>query len=110
MECFLNREDPLPKATRASTSVPNTQAKAIPAAIKHQVNQRDQGQCQIPQCTNTRFIDFHHIQPISKRGDHQLENIITLCASHHKMMHLSGHGLSEQAIKPSKEGLSATEI
>ncbi|MBI4402769.1 MAG: hypothetical protein HY537_01330 [Deltaproteobacteria bacterium] len=60
VECFLNREDPIQKATRASTSVPNTQAKAIPAAIKHQVNQ--------------------------------------------KMMHLSGHGLSEQAIKPSKEG------
>ncbi len=68
------------------------QRVAISSEIKHQVNQRDQGQCcytnsQGARCLNRRWLDVHHRKPISKGGDNSLENLITLCKVHHRLQH-----------------------
>lgn len=38
-------------------------------------------------CRSSRNCDQHHIIPISRGGTHTLENVITLCESHHLAHH-----------------------
>jgi len=64
----------------------------IPAQVLHQVNLRDQTQCQHlknenTKCKASRFIEIHHINPVSKGGSNELENLVTLCAEHHRQKH-----------------------
>jgi hypothetical protein len=57
----------------------------------HAVNQRDQGQCthvsRIGRCEQKRWLDRHHIVPVSNGGTNEIENLTTLCHAHHKLMH-----------------------
>jgi hypothetical protein len=64
----------------------------IPSAIKHQVHLRDQGRCahQDPhgkRCNSSRWIEIHHKRPVSQGGTHDLNNLITLCSTHHDYWH-----------------------
>jgi 5-methylcytosine-specific restriction endonuclease McrA len=64
----------------------------IPAAIRHQVMLRDRGECQgkTPQgtrCGCRQWTDIHHIQPVSLGGSNDLDNLLTLCSSHHRLVH-----------------------
>ena len=61
---------------------------AVPAHIRYQVQLRDQGKCTI--CQSSRWLQFHHKQPFSRGGKHQLENLTTLCGPCHRRHH---HGL-----------------
>lgn len=65
---------------------------ALDAQLKHQVFLRDQGQCthknQLGEpCENKLWIEIHHQIPISKGGTNRIENLATLCHSHHRTMH-----------------------
>jgi hypothetical protein len=67
----------------------------IPAHIAHAVHLRDQRRCTetLPsghRCNEGRWIDIHHIQPISQGGTHELANLITLCSAHHKRRPMRG--------------------
>jgi HNH endonuclease len=62
--------------------------KPLAQYLKHQVNLRDQGKCQDPTCEDRRWIDMHHIIPVSQGGQNILENLITLCSGHHALEHL----------------------
>lgn len=91
---YLEKKDPIQKAQEEQVSrLPNSrQRKAIPTQVKHQVFQRDQGQCTFHhadgrRCESRRFLDFHHLKGVSQGGLNTTENIQTLCFSHHKMMH-----------------------
>jgi len=77
-----------------SYAVKQTQIKRPhrPAELDHQIQLRDQGQCaekdfQGNRCTQTRWLDVHHIIPVEHGGLDTLENLITLCRSHHRMVH-----------------------
>ena len=48
---------------------------------------RDQFKCQSPGCSHTRYLQVHHIQPKSKGGSNQTENLMTLCQYHHQKVH-----------------------
>lgn len=66
--------------------------RAIPAAIRNAVFQRDKGQCQfvdskLGPCNATRWIELHHIQPLASGGKHRLDNVTSYCSIHHKMWH-----------------------
>jgi 5-methylcytosine-specific restriction endonuclease McrA len=88
---YLYRHDPVEKAKRARP------AKAQPtsdmtAASVHAVNGRDQCQCtwidgQGRRCPNDRNVHIHHIKPLSEGGTNDIENLTTLCATHHDMIH-----------------------
>ncbi len=67
--------------TRAAARTP------APAQLKHQVNLRDKGKCRIEGCGDSRWTDMHHLIPVHKGGPNTLENLITLCRSHHQMEH-----------------------
>ncbi len=76
-------------------SVPGQTSKPsrhIPAHIQHQVILRDQSRCthrtrEGIRCPNTRWLEVHHIHGFAQGGLHDLENLTTLCSSHHKQIH-----------------------
>ena len=115
LELYLERNDPVRKAKRvvAKAETANKSegptarfAKPVtgqvrpqrwirlklPAALVHAIHMRDQHQCthrdlQGKRCSNTRWLEVHHIQPKAFGGADTLENLTTLCASHHRHMH-----------------------
>lgn len=67
----------------------------IHAKLLHQINLRDQRRCQFTnvrgeKCNQTRWIEVHHIAPVSKGGPNTLENLRTFCSAHHKWIHSHG--------------------
>jgi hypothetical protein len=104
VEFFLEKKDPLRKAERNVTSkkveILNQPGKRehLPAKLKHQVIQRDEGRCTAKtpagvRCSETRYVSLHHKQPIVQGGSHSLVNLETLCFYHHQANHLSGKRL-----------------
>jgi hypothetical protein len=51
------------------------------------VLRRDGGCCRVPGCRNATFVDVHHLRPRSEGGTHEIENLVTLCAAHHRAIH-----------------------
>lgn len=108
---YLKRHDPLLKQERVATCPQNAtkfpkwkdpnqreahgpKSQNLPASIKRQVLQRDQGRCQAKDpsgilCGQSLWIDVHHQIPVSKGGTHELPNLITLCRDHHRLWHLN---------------------
>ena len=61
--------------------------KGIPWEVRRQVVERDHGQCQFPDCSMRAQLGLHHIRFRSRGGEHSPENLITLCAAHHTLIH-----------------------
>ena len=109
---YLHHKDPLEKAKRVIAKK-GTQAQArsgtvnklftgtvreksrepIPAAVEHQVRLRDQNRCQSPKpdgggvCGQRRWVDLHHIHPVSAGGANTPQNLAILCRAHHRLHH-----------------------
>jgi hypothetical protein len=62
-------------------------AQSIPPAIRREVMQRDSGRCCVPGCRHSIFVDVHHIALRSEDGGHAADNLIVLCAAHHRALH-----------------------
>lgn len=105
LDNYLEKNDPVEEAKRlvdTSASVPGTDTKVqqenipgsrkISAQTKHQINLRDQGQCtsvhEGKRCENKRWLEIHHKVPLSQGGNNNLNNLTTLCWSHHRMQHV----------------------
>jgi len=98
-ELYLEKKDPIKKAERLAARLVDRKAvsqegkRNLPAALKRQVSLRDRGQCAFIEptgnrCRERRWVDIHHKQPLSQGGTNTLENLMTLCGNHHKMIHL----------------------
>jgi len=61
--------------------------QAVPPALRRAVLLRDHHSCRVPGCTNTHYVDVHHIHPRSEGGRNTLENLITICSAHHRATH-----------------------
>lgn len=62
-------------------------------ALRAEALRRDGGKCQYmsnkgEKCMSSRFVEVHHSIPLSEGGPNHLENLITLCWSHHHWWHL----------------------
>lgn len=71
---------------------PKRNRQPIPAAVGHEVALRDAAQCTAialdgNRCERRRWLHVHHIKPVSEGGQDTVENLITLCSSHHQMRH-----------------------
>jgi hypothetical protein len=97
LKVYLDVKDPMKRAERI-LSVPgrvnqlSRSTKGPAAIVKYQIIKRDKGCCTYRdkngnRCENTRWTEIHHILPRSKGGDHRLENLTTLCSTHHKHVH-----------------------
>jgi len=94
MTClFLKKNDPVEKGKR---NLKNDKLvcrpvspgkKHMPAQIRHAVMVRDKGKCQQPGCGQSRWVELHHLQPVSKGGPHSVQNLKTLCFQHHRAIH-----------------------
>jgi len=107
---YCQRHDPVEKAKRSQERTHElspgrvvdrkiqkngeTQAMRQPlsASQRHQVNARDGGRCTFVdakgnRCTNERWIQIHHIKPVSQGGGNDPENLTTLCYAHHDIVH-----------------------
>jgi 5-methylcytosine-specific restriction endonuclease McrA len=47
----------------------------------------DGDRCTVPGCRSARFIEVHHIEHQENGGDHQPENLTSLCGGHHDAHH-----------------------
>jgi len=57
--------------------------------LRRALGARDRG-CRFPGCTNTRFVDGHHIEHWGDGGETNLDNLISLCRRHHRYVHEQG--------------------
>jgi hypothetical protein len=78
---LLHRHDPVEKAARSRGH-----------SLRHQVTRRDQETCQFiyqdgSQCEERKWLERHHIVHRMHGGEDSLENLVTLCSSHHRMVH-----------------------
>lgn len=48
---------------------------------------RDHNRCQYPGCTHTRWLHAHHIRSWLRGGRTDIDNLILLCAHHHRLVH-----------------------
>jgi len=64
-------------------------ARTIPAAIRREVWQRDGGRCtfvdhQGRRCRGMCSVEFHHVTPYAKGGQHEASNIALRCRAHNQ--------------------------
>jgi hypothetical protein len=62
-------------------------SQSVPPRVRREVMRRDHGQCQVPGCRNTHYVDIHHLCPLSEGGGHDASNLLVLCTAHHRAVH-----------------------
>jgi len=71
-------------------------SRTIPPAVRRAVLQRDRHRCQVPGCTNRLWLDLHHLQYRREGGDNAERNLLTLCCTHHQLLHDGLLGISQE--------------
>ncbi len=64
--------------------------RVIPSAIRRALKARD-GSCQYPGCSQSRYVDGHHIVHWADGGETKLDNLILICRRHHGLVHEFGY-------------------
>lgn len=93
LDSFLNNS-PARRNSRVNRAREKTkeQNKTLTPQTKKLILNRDNHQCTYinqrgERCENKRFLEVHHIKPKSHGGGHHLENLKTLCSTHHGWIH-----------------------
>ena len=60
------------------------------AALRRAARERDTCRCRFPGCESRR-VDLHHIQYWSNGGRTMLDNLVSLCKYHHRLVHERGY-------------------
>jgi hypothetical protein len=63
--------------------------RVIPKAMRRALLVRDGG-CRFPGCSARRFLHAHHVVHVAKGGQTKLSNLVTLCSTHHRLIHDGG--------------------
>jgi hypothetical protein len=75
------------KRPRASATV-NQRSRHVPAEVKRTVWARDGGQCRFEgphgRCSETGFLEFHHVVPYAAGGATTADNLELRCAAHNR--------------------------
>ena len=74
-----------PKSRLRKRSVERQIAKDVPPATRQAVYESDLHRCRF--CGTEFVLALHHIRYRSEGPDHQPQNLITLCAEHHNLIH-----------------------
>ena len=70
--------------------------RAVPPAIRRALRVRDGG-CRFPGCGRSRFTHAHHIRHWADGGGTDLDNLVTLCSQHHRLVHEGSYGVCVNA-------------
>ncbi len=68
-------------------------SRKIPAWLRRLVEGRDGG-CRFPGCGRTRWTQVHHLVHWADGGATNLDNLVTLCGFHHRLIHRKGWHIS----------------
>ena len=88
----------LVKLTEDSKGTPldiGRKTRSIPPSLRRALKARDQG-CRFPGCTQTRFVDGHHIHHWAAGGETNLDNLVQLCRHHHRLVHEGGFDVARR--------------
>jgi hypothetical protein len=66
--------------------------RTVPVAIRRALFARDRG-CTFPGCHHARYLDAHHVLHWANGGETSLENLLTLCSTHHTLVHEGGFSI-----------------
>lgn len=77
-------------------------SRTIPPPMRRALRARDKG-CRFPGCTNTRFVDGHHIKHWADGGETSLDNLVMLCRHHHHLVHEGGFAC-EKSVEGAPQG------
>ncbi len=64
--------------------------RTVSPALRRALHHRDKG-CRFPGCTDSRFVDAHHVHHWSKGGETNQDNLVLLCRHHHRLLHEGGY-------------------
>ncbi|HEY8943871.1 MAG TPA: HNH endonuclease signature motif containing protein, partial [Polyangiaceae bacterium] len=80
---------PTPESTHVGEQSPTFAAASqrIPPAVRRWILRRDRGCCVVPGCSHATFVDIHHLRERAEGGNHDRDNLVTLCAAHHRAVH-----------------------
>ncbi|TXS92872.1 DUF222 domain-containing protein [Parahaliea maris] len=67
-------------------------ARTVPPAIRRALALRDKT-CRVPGCCESRYVDAHHIRHWADGGETSLDNLVTLCRYHHRLLHQGGFSI-----------------
>ena len=70
--------------------------RKVPAAVRRALRARDR-HCRFPGCRGARFVDAHHREHWIAGGATDLDNLVTLCRYHHRMVHRLGYRVEATA-------------
>jgi hypothetical protein len=74
-------------ATGTMPPVMRRARQSIPPSVRRFVLRRDGHCCAFPGCRHATFVDVHHIDSRADGGEHDPENLVTLCSAHHRAVH-----------------------
>jgi 5-methylcytosine-specific restriction endonuclease McrA len=90
-----------------SRSGPPGRSRRIPAGVRREVWRRDGGQCafvsESGRCSETGFLEFHHVLPFASGGAATVENIQLRCRSHNSHEAQEYFGRVQNAAEVSDE-------
>lgn len=69
-----------------NTAQLSTSARFVNAAQELALLTRWGHQCAAPGCTNSRYLEFHHITPVHQGGNTTMDNLVVLCAGCHSLV------------------------
>ncbi len=94
---YIEKHDPIAKDKRRKEKVAKQKLcpgrNPRPSAVQKQaVIARSGGRCthidaKGERCTSDRWLDVHHIVPLSQGGTNNTENLTVLCGFHHDLVH-----------------------
>lgn len=64
--------------------------RVIHASTRRALKARD-GHCQYPGCSQSRYVDGHHLVHWADGGETKLQNLVLLCRRHHRLVHEFGY-------------------
>ncbi|HEX2874190.1 MAG TPA: HNH endonuclease [Polyangiaceae bacterium] len=69
---------------------PGPRSRYIPAAVRREVFERDDGRCSYvdergERCCETCYLELHHLQPFASDGPHLASNLTLRCAAHNAL-------------------------
>jgi hypothetical protein len=63
--------------------------RQVPGWLMRALHDRDRG-CRFPGCARTTYVHAHHVVHWAEGGRTDLDNLVLLCSSHHRLLHEAG--------------------
>ena len=73
----------------SKTPQPGKTSRNVSKRLRKAILMRDNG-CRWPGCTQSKYVDLHHVVFWSKGGPTIPSNLVTLCRTHHRLVHEGG--------------------